>query len=217
MLFWKPCLQLTVAIYSPNKMHSLCGIQSRVTSCRKGVLFIHSGSNEVVYQYVDLHTFCQNPSSLNSRFSLKTSCFSSLSPGWESVETGQSNNCFIALYIWALTQGKVQGWSHPYFYYCHKFCIYRTELILAVTPEVASPCVDLSPPLPLQQASPGLWRASACGRAAPAWTPPASWSPGASLWRRCRRTSWQTFCHIQSPSWYFSEKERYTFKHMIKE
>lgn len=72
MLVWKPCLQLTVAIYSPNKMHSLWGIQSRVTSCRKGVLFINSGSNEVVYQYVDLHTFCQNPSSLNSRFSLMT-------------------------------------------------------------------------------------------------------------------------------------------------
>lgn len=85
-------------------MHSLWGVQSRATSWRTAVLFINSGSNEVVYQYADLHTFCQNRSTLNSCFRLVTSCVSSLSPGWENVERGQLNNCFIALYICALTQ-----------------------------------------------------------------------------------------------------------------
>lgn len=91
-------------------MHSLWGVQSRATSWRTAVLFINSGSNEVVYQCMDLHTFCQNHSTLNSCFSLVASCFSSLSPGWESVQTGQSNSCFIALYICSLTQwGKLKG------------------------------------------------------------------------------------------------------------
>lgn len=37
---------------------------------------------------------------------------------------------------------------------------------MAGAPEVVSLGADLSPPLPLQQASLGLWRASVCGRAA---------------------------------------------------
>lgn len=75
------------------------------------------------------------------------------------------------------------------------------------TPELVCLCVDLSPPHPLWLASHWLWRAAVAGRPALVWTPPGSWPPEASVWRKCRRTLWQMFCRFQWQSWCFSAKD----------